>query len=1245
MDDDDSDGGWDAVAHATSFSAPAVSSGPCVVERSFNEIEDETHDLDLGWEELVQEFGMQTPPAASNSRDESESVEGSAMSMFAGTDAPKRKRGRPCGTTGSHAFRRFLKESREADSAGKMSRNEALVLARAAKSAKKNDIDIGSQSSQGLKRQKGNSESALISRSASSQSLALIHDHGYDDAFPVVGNALQSSVLAAALSSITSGLEFNAGPACPRNPFKDFMLELYGEGSQQIDSSRQEEAERVITGEEAALDLIFQPYRGYCSFQRDSDALKISRHQLIRCLIRSASVFRNCSSKLLGNFFAEVKQKISSTHRGVLFMAKFRFDETPSKISVDNLMSSNIPDPLAYQQKTTRSSKQLCKILQTEFSVSVVLQAHDVKETMMLSTSVPTALQVLDRTTGNNIRQALEQSWNAIPDLQSCTEGFDFKCLLFNTDEYGANDLAQWGMQLTRPGWLRLSTLCDIHKGSTCQGSVFSLSGPSISAVINLALSMTPAGSLGTMQSMLCDILTARFELRVGSPPYRPDAVKFRKDLLDLYLSVPSSFALQVGTSISSRQRMKFGDKLKQRKIIEFFLNDDLRNHEQIIHWSKPGQYSSYDEALQIFLKYVVPALLPYNCPLFPRSRWFGADGALDWVGLLAGTHGLLEPLIASWTGTKLSVEKQLDPLDDMKDAIGLDDEGWQDFSGAKESNRQDASDALPLQDMQHHENVQDEHGQEKKEQDSARVVSAEQGDNQPQGESAGGAFDWHTYNQKLKTSVADWVLGTRNGPSPETMLALMRYSMGPVLKLMVSLLYISSAKFLKDQYKAVCETGCRQFRMLMAYEGAETKLLFANCLKMFQLPPPAIPQAEWRQDILVLAFSMLSRLMCSAFQLLHWRRSRYPYKLFSALQNTEAAKDVFNDPKCLKDEVTQKVCERFPTPEEFCSFECLSIIEALALQAETDIGPIERQHTISRRVISTRGGASGKAVTLKALSADWLLRQSSQRKVDIQSYHIFDSATTRLKLRKAWGKKTFKLKTRKSKRGGGGSWRAFVSANLKGRKGDADIFRRLKRQYRALTEEEMHFYRQAGTVASASHRAGFKKPFGPRKSQQLKPAESGSCHVGSAIAPAAHEMDAAIVAAPLWHVAILDPIKDLKDQLRQVKQHVSQTRKEEASVRQAFVESIKIFQRGSSSCGPLLQADDFLQKGEGYLDSMPGIGSSMYPRPSTVPRAEWVPPADVYTQAGFSLHSLQSFVQEGRVRYKDMFRFTSLLL
>ena len=1211
MDVDDSDDGWDAVANATSVSSPAVSSGSCVVERSFNEFEDEAHDLDLdqGWEELVQEFGPQTPPVVSNSHDDK-----SDHTMFGGTHTPgpSRKRGRPHGITGSHSYRKFLRESREAESAAaKMSKAEVCALARAAKIAKRNNIETGSQSSQSLSR-KGSSELVSDSRAASSHSLAFFHDRGHgSDAFPAVGNALQSSVLAAALSCLKSGCEFDAGPAASSNPFQDFMVDLYGEESKKIEP----EPERNPTGEEATLDLIFQPYRGYCSFQRDSDALKISRWQLIRCLIRSASVFKNCSSKLLGNFFAEVKQKISSTHRGLLFIAKFRFDETPSKISVEDLLSSSIPNPLAHHHKTARSSKQLCKLLQTEFSVSVVLQANDFKEPMMLSTSVPTLLQVLDRTTGNNIRQALEQSWNAIPELQSCMEGFDFKCLLFNTDEYGANDLAQWGMQLTRPGWLRLSTLCDIHKGSTCQGSVFSLAGPSISAVINLALSMTPAGSLGTMQSMLCDILTARFELRVGSPPYRPDADIFRTNLLDLYLSVPSSFALQVGTSISSRQRMKFSEKLKQRKIIEFFLNDDLRDHQRIIHWCKPGQYNSYDEALQIFLKYVVPALLPYNCPVFPRSRWFGADGALDWVGLLAGTHGLLAPLIASWTGRNLSVEPQVDPLEDMKDAIGLDDEGWQDFFGANRSNRQDANNALPLQDTQHHENEQDEHehGQENQEQDSAQVVSAEQGDSQPQGEPAADAFDWHTYHQKLKTSVGEWVLGTRTGPQPETMLALMRYSTGPVLKLMVSLLYISSAKFLKDQYKAACETGRRQYRMLMAYEGAETKLLFANCLKMFQLPPPAIPQAEWRQDVLVLAFSMLSRMMCSAFQLLHWRRSKYPYKLFIALKNIEAAKDVFNDPKCLKDEVTQELCKRFPTQQEFCSCGCLSIIEALALQAETDIGPIERQHTIARRVIATRG-ANAKAVTLKALSADWLLRQCTQTKVNIQSYNIFDSATTRSKLRKQWKKKTFKAKPRKSKRGGGGPWRAFVSANLKGRKGDAETFRQLKQKYYALTEEEKRIYRQAGKLASESRRAGVKKPFGHSKSQQFMSAES--CDVGLANAPAAGQMDAAIMPVPFLHVAVMDPLKDLKDQLQLVKQHVIQMNKEEVDVRQRFVESMKTFRGGSSSCGPPLQTDDLLQKGEGYLDSMPCVGNSIFPRPSTLPWAEWIPPADVYTQA-----------------------------
>lgn len=766
-----------------------------------------------------------------------------------------------------------------------------------------------------------------------------------------------------------------------------------GQGHPQLDSH------------DKTLELLFQPYRRYASLTRDADAVGMNRQLFAKYIIRSASILKNISFKMIGNFFEEIKGKLNSTHDAVLFVVKFRFDETPSKISVEDLNSSTIPNPVQ-QSKKKKSSKarpQLCKLLQTELQIAVLLNAKtSADEAMLVTTTVPTPLQVVDRTTGRNIKAALEKSMS-IPGLAAFADSFPFKTFLFNADEYSANDLAQFGMQNSRKDWMRMSTLCDVHKASTCQGRVFELSGPSISAIINLGLSMTPAGSLGKLQGYLVEILRSRFQFRVGSPPYRPEAVSHKAAVLDLYFSIPTNYEMGVASSVSGRQRLRFKQKQRQRAIIEHFLNDDFRDHTQIVHWCKPGQYRDEEEALQIFLEYIVPALLPCCLPLFPRSRWFGADIALDWVGILASIHGLLIPLMAAWTGRSPS------PAQPAEETLELEDYGW----GALDSAQ------APELEGNHAETdeVQPESFQQLENSAAAPIADADDGAAAAAADADGGAddgaFDWHKYQQRLKTSIGDWIFGHQCGPSPESMVAIMRQSMAPILKMLTSLMYISSQKFSKDQYVSSSRSGRRKYRMLQAFLNEDACSLLNACLGLLRSPPVALAEVDWRQDVNVLVFTMVSRLLCTSYQLLYWRRSKYPYKLFSCLESVPAARQVFQEPACLKDEWTQHLCRRFPSEEEFCSTQCTTLIESLAVLCDTDIAPIERQHTISRRAVFARA-ALGSSVVLKALSADWLLRQNAQTKANLRSYCYFDTESCRSKLHK---KKQSMMKVKKQKK------------------------------------------------------------------------------------------------------------------------------------------------------------------------------------------------------------------------------------
>ena len=438
-----------------------------------------------------------------------------------------------------------------------------------------------------------------------------------------------------------------------------------------------------------------------------------------------------------------------------------------------------------------------------------------------------------------------------------------------------------------------------------------------------------------------------------------------------MYLGIPDQSTMDVSDAVSSKSRLRFSQRMKQRCIIDHFFNDDLRDGEKIIHWAEAGQYTDSNHALATLIKYCVPALIPGGCPLFPRSRWFGADQALNYVGLWSSVHCLLTPLVLSWCG-KDSDSNSIPAADPATLALdnGVvddhDDGGGWDF-------------AIPAaDDPERNLAIADEDIDNKAEDHNGPVLPAPTGDgddgdaamgNQGQ-KSQDSDFDWHSYHQKLRTSVLDWVLrkgASALGPSPQTQVALMRQYMDPILRLMAQLLYFSSKRWARDQLSKESLGQPRQYRILLAFQHEQADSVLHAVATLMQQPPVGVPQDDWRSDISVLCFAMLSRLSCSAYQLLVWRCKKYPYALFQSLLGEENCRLVYQEKRCRQDELTQHLIDLCGSEQAFCN-DAIPIIKALAMLADTDIGAIERQHTISRRIIVSR--SQSKPVSLDMLSA-----------------------------------------------------------------------------------------------------------------------------------------------------------------------------------------------------------------------------------------------------------------------------------
>ena len=1018
----------------------------------------------------------------------------------------KRKRGRPPGVFGSHAFRKSLKEAETEEEkklvselqlskeVSKKSRSEICAQARLAKR-----IQVGPNHEQ--KQQ---------------QPLRI----QITDSSPSVGTPLQQFLLSTAKANFDSSV---AGVS-DFGHIHAFFQQLFqlSHSSEQLQSNtsnplkqegpshQDDEVDNIVK----CMAHFFQPYRPYCSISRDSTSFDVNERQFSRNLVRVAAASQNLCAKLWGNMLKKIQNLVGpgKSHDPLMFVARFRFDETPSKISLQDLNSQDSTTALTSAAGAASSkkpvTKQLAKILQTEFGISVLLRNKGTREPLLISGRIPVPLQVLDRQTGPNLAAALENTFQ-LPELENTANQFNHKLFLFCADEFGANDVAQRRMQCVRQGWARISTLCDVHKASTCQGRVFDLAGPSISAVINFALSMTPAGSLGKLQGFLSDILTARFELRIGEPPYNMDAIAHKQDVLDIFCATPDTFSMEVSQSTASRQRLRFGHKVRQAEILKYFMNDDWRDGDKVIHWCKSGQYTDFDEALQLFLQYVVPALLPCAAPLFPRSRWLGADQALDYVGLLCHCHNLFEPLIAAWTNYPHATASLRTA--DAPQSLECDDIGWEHCAITDGSSSVGKPSKLhgPLGSSASQTGVpksdapaancsklsaEPDAGPQ-----SAAENRAEHDDADPEPKpvefpgtnpddanaNANASFDWHKYHEQLKTSVGEWVFGhqAKQLPKPQTMMSLMRQYLSPILRLLIEMLHRSSFKWSRDQCQKSCKGLKREYRFLLVWQQQDTISFFERVLPLLTSPPKAIEKSDQRCDVGVLAFTMLSRLACSVFQLIHWRWGKYPYKLWSALESSEKAAAVFHEPRCLKDEFSQMLCKAYNSEQSFCSESCRQILETVAMLGEVDIAAIERQHTISRKVIQTRSMA--RAVTLKALNADWLLRNHAQNKANVLSYFYFDSRDTRRKFARFQREAKKKVKKRKKRRGGGGAWRAFCSEMSRGVKLTRPVVKAMAALYNALSPEDKQKFKDIGALATVSHRKGFQA-FGSGKKKGL---------------------------------------------------------------------------------------------------------------------------------------------------------------
>jgi hydrogenase maturation factor len=120
--------------------------------------------------------------------------------------------------------------------------------------------------------------------------------------------------------------------------------------------------------------------------------------------------------------------------KGVLFIRKFRYDETPLKNRVKTWNTT-----LAQHEMDTSDHT---KLMQVEFSIWALFQKIETGKFVVVHGQVPALLNAIDRTTAKNTLACLKTAMDVVPSFLGIAEkegNFNWRVHMSTTDRYNAN--------------------------------------------------------------------------------------------------------------------------------------------------------------------------------------------------------------------------------------------------------------------------------------------------------------------------------------------------------------------------------------------------------------------------------------------------------------------------------------------------------------------------------------------------------------------------------------------------------------------------------------------------------------------------------------------------------------------------------------------------------------------------------------------------------------------------------------
>ena len=569
---------------------------------------------------------------------------------------------------------------------------------------------------------------------------------------------------------------------------------------------------------------------------------------------------------------------------------------------------------------------------------------------------------------------------------------------------------------------------CAVHQASTSQTWQLSVVNTDISAVVACALFMSGAGSVETFRRHLLATMKEMLVL-VHSEPPGGRVQAHRQAIYNLYLGSDNLSRAEGTQAIQQRRE-------HQRLVLDMFLAGDYEDTSRVCLYSR-GKALTFEDAEHILTEFIVPALIPTSLAIFPRHRWLGGELAIDQLGLIQATHGLLAKVLLRMTAhvAQMPAVAELEEITEAWD-------GTVDAALVSAASKQAAEGS-------HATGEPNEEALPATQQDAVR--------------------DWAALKKSCQQKVRHWAR-----VRDLNVLVVIRTAMSIVTGLLHSLLKKADPAWERLQHHAASQGLPRKYRVSVFALGTDLDRAFDRVATIMHSPIQALPARSWRMGFKVLLLRMLARVAAALEFFLGSASGKAPYLVFRLLdsdpvsrQNTARQLLDPDSPQCVHDAFTRHFVTKFPTADKMLSTEARMFLHAVAVLSDIDVSGIECRHASIRSLLDQRSRTWSPRISL--VSADFLLRQAAK---DLMHRH---GASSKLR-RRVWRQRP----ACKKKRGGGGAQRSFFSTKLRGtavwkltQQDRRRLFRRLNAEFRGLRDEEKQQHLEVGAAATISHRAG----------------------------------------------------------------------------------------------------------------------------------------------------------------------------